>query len=329
MAAAWAPAADLERLRARAALLAAVRAFFAEAGVMEVETQVLDLFGTTDPNIPSLTTTVHCGGRALTCHLHTSPEFQMKCLLAAGSGPIYQIARVFRDERGGRHLPEFTLLEWYRPGWDHHRLMDEVEALLAKVAGAPPASRCTYRALFQTHLDVDPHRADRAALRRVAAAHLGEVPEDLDRDALLDLLMGAVLEPRLGRTQPVLVYDYPATQAALARVRPGSPPVAERFELYWQGMELANGFHELTDPLEQERRFLAERAARRSKGLPDVPHDRRLLAALAAGLPPCAGVALGLDRLLMCMTGAQRIDEVVAFPLRCDDASIDFTNDSE
>ena len=317
MSADWRPRATLPVLRERARLLARIRAFFDERGLWEAQTQILDDGATTDPHIQSLSTRVRGPDGVRTRYLHTSPEFQMKRLLAAGSGPIYQIATVFRDEEAGaRHLPEFTLLEWYRPGWDHHRLMDEVDEFLQVVAGAPPARRCTYARAFQEHVGVDPHCATDAALREAAARHCGDVPAALARDELLDLLMGVAIEPRLGRDAPLLVYDYPASQAALARIRPGAVPVAERFELYWRGLELANGFHELTDADEQERRFLEDRRRRRAVGLPDVPHDQRLVEALRAGLPPCSGVALGVDRLLMICLDLADIAETVAFPQR-------------
>jgi len=313
----WRPRAAISVLRERARLLARIRAFFDARGLWEAQTQILDVAATTDPHIHSLSTRVHGPSGTQVHYLHTSPEFQMKRLLAAGSGPIYQIATVFRDEeRGDRHLTEFTLLEWYRPGWDHHRLMDEVDEFLQAVAGAPPARRSTYADVFRRHVGVDPHRASEAMLREAAMRHGGDVPADLTRDELLDFLMGMRVEPLLGRDAPLLVYDYPAGQAALARIRPGPVPVAERFELYWRGLELANGFHELTDPEEQARRFLEDRRRRRAAGLPDVPHDRRLVDALRAGLPACAGVALGVDRLLMTCLGLDDVAATVAFPLQ-------------
>ncbi|MGD8309071.1 MAG: EF-P lysine aminoacylase EpmA [Chromatiales bacterium] len=318
----WRPAATLPHLAARARLLARIRAFFDRAGVMEVETPVCSAGAATDPALESLETRYRGpdappGGRLF---LQTSPELPMKRLLAAGSGPIYQICRVFRGgERGQRHNPEFTLLEWYRPGVDHHRLMDEVEALVRAVSDRPwTLRRLSYAALFQEHLGVDPHRATAPELARLAER--GGVPGigslELDgRDAWLDLLLTHCIEPRLAGEGMVFVHDYPASQAALARLRPGDPPVAERFELYLDGVELANGFHELADAAEQRRRFEGDLARRRSRGLSRVPVDERFLQALEAGLPDCAGVALGVDRLLMALTGARSIDEVLAFPV--------------
>ncbi|HEX2254886.1 MAG TPA: EF-P lysine aminoacylase EpmA [Thermoanaerobaculia bacterium] len=310
-------------LRTRAAAAARVRQFFARRGVLEVETPLLAAAGTPEVHLDS----VACGVGGRTLYLQTSPEFHMKRLLAAGSGPLYQLFRAVRGgEAGRRHNLEFTLLEWYRPGFDHHALMDEVEELLAAVLGTErlrPGARVTYGELFRRHLGLDPHAADVAELdRAVAAAALagagdpGPIFAPDDRDGRLHLLMALAVEPRLPRGL-VFVYDYPASQASLARVRPGAggaPAVAERFEAYVDGVELANGFHELTDAGEQRRRFAADLAHRRAHGLPEVPLDERLLAALAAGLPPSAGVALGFDRLVMLATGAASIAEVLAFP---------------
>ncbi|MDY7092298.1 MAG: EF-P lysine aminoacylase EpmA [Acidobacteriota bacterium] len=311
----WRPTAGLEALRRRAEVLAEIRAFFAEAGVLEVETPLLGAATASDLHIQSIVATV--GGRR--GYLQTSPEYAMKRLLAAGSGPIYQISKAFRDgEQGRRHNPEFTLLEWYRPGWDHHRLMDEVAALLSRILSVPPAERQTYREAVREHAGVDPWTASAQELRRRAQElGLGEVSglDADDRGGWLDLLLSLVVEPQLGRRRPTLLYDYPPDQAALARVRgQGEDAVAERFEAYVEGVELANGYHELLDPAEQRRRFERDLDRRAEAGLPPVPVDERLLAALEAGLPPCAGVALGVDRLVMLAAGASSLQEVLAFP---------------
>ncbi len=320
----WRPSADLATLRLRAELLARARVFFTARGVLEVETPMLSAATITEPNLASFGT-VYSGpgpryGRTL--YLHTSPEFPMKRLLAAGSGCIYQIARVFRDgEAGRRHNPEFTLLEWYRVGFDHHRMMDEVAelatALLAGRWALAEPERLSYRELFQRHLGLDPHRASVAELAARAEARGVPIPSGMpldDTDPWLDLLLTHCIESRLGAGRLTFVYDYPASQAALARLRPGDPPVGERFELYLNGIELANGFHELGDAGEQRRRFDQENTARRALGLPVMPVDDNLLAALAAGLPDCAGVALGFDRLVMLAAGKTTLAEVMAFP---------------
>ncbi|MDS4026589.1 MAG: EF-P lysine aminoacylase EpmA [Candidatus Contendobacter sp.] len=320
----WRPSADFATLRLRAELLARIRVFFAARGVLEVETPMLSAAAITEPNLASFGTVYSGPGsrHGQTLYLHTSPEFPMKRLLAAGSGCIYQIARVFRDgEAGRRHNPEFTLLEWYRVGFDHHRLMDEVaelvtELLAGRLALAEP-ERLSYRELFQHHLTLDPHRASVAELATCAEARNVPIPPGMptnDPDPWLDLLLTHCIEPRLGVGRLTFVYDYPASQAALARLRPGDPPVGERFELYLNGVELANGFHELGDAGEQRRRFEAENAARRALGLPVMPVDENLLAALEAGLPNCAGVALGFDRLVMLATGRESLAKVLAFP---------------
>ncbi|HET7673979.1 MAG TPA: EF-P lysine aminoacylase EpmA [Gammaproteobacteria bacterium] len=306
----WRPTAPLAHLKRRAELLAAARAFFAARGVMEVQTPLLSAAGTTDVHLAS----VNAGAR----YLHTSPEFAMKRLLAAGSGDIYQICRVFRGgEAGRRHNPEFTLLEWYRVGFDHHRLMDEVVELVARLLpGRTAIERITYRDAFVRHANLDPFAADIDACRRSAArAGISLNPAaSLDVDGWLDLIGAELVYPRLGRGGLCFVYDYPPSQAALARVRQAAPPVAERFEVFVDGVELANGYHELTDAAEQRRRFEADIVRRRELGLPQPPVDERLLAALEAGIPDCAGVALGFDRLTMLAVGAQSIDEVIAFP---------------
>ncbi|MDG4553305.1 MAG: EF-P lysine aminoacylase EpmA [Candidatus Competibacter sp.] len=320
----WQPGADLATLRLRADLLARIRAFFAARGVLEVETPALSAAAISDPHLASFAVCYTGPGprHGQTLYLPTSPEFPMKRLLAAGSGCIYQIARVFRDGEAGRlHNPEFTLLEWYRVGFDHHRLMDEVadlatELLAGRVSLAEP-ERLSYRAAFQRDLGLDPHRATVAELAASAERFEVSIPPGMPTDKTdpwLDLLLTHRIEPRLGAGRLTFLYDYPASQAALARLRPGDPPVGERFELYLNGIELANGFHELGDVVEQRRRFEEENAARRALGLSIMPVDDNLLAALAAGLPDCAGVALGFDRLAMLAAEKKSLAEVLAFP---------------
>lgn len=319
----WEPAAPLSALALRAQLLVRLRDFFAQRQVLEVETPILSSAAATDPQLESFATRYTGPGAAQgqRLYLHTSPEFFMKRLLAAGSGPIYQICKVFRNGEAGRlHNPEFTLLEWYRPGFDHHRLMDEVEALvryaLAPWCALGAGERLTYREAFLRHAGLDPHAADRSRLAACAAAHDLHPPEaTLSVDAWRDLLLTHLVEPQLGQNGPTFLYDYPASQAALARIRPDTPALAERFELYIEGVELANGYHELGDANAQRARFKADSTARRAAGQDEAPIDERLLAALAHGLPDCAGVALGVDRLLMLASGARSLEEVLAFPI--------------
>ena len=316
---AWQPSADVSALRLRARLYAAIRAYFAERGVLEVDTPVLSRAGNTDPNIASfhLEFSGRTDGAPRTRWLRTSPEFALKRLLAAGIGDCYELGRVFRDgEAGGRHNPEFTMLEWYRVGFDHRRLMDEtaqlVQEALALVGRTAQYERVTYRELYALHLGIDPLLADVPTLQ----AAVGDVvidPTGLTRDDWLDLLMTHRLQPAFPRDQLLAVYDYPASQCALARIRDGDPPVAERFELYLGPLELANGYHELRDAPEQGARFARDVATRETRGQPAPPVDEALLAALDHGLPSCAGVALGVDRLLMGMCLTDRIADVLAF----------------
>ena len=320
----WRPTATLEALRQRAELLARLRRYFAGREVLEVETPLLSAAGIPDPHIPSFITMPGPDGET-SRYLNTSPEFAMKRLLAAGVGPIFQVCKAFRrGEQGRYHNPEFTLLEWYRPGFDHLRLMDEVDVLVRRLAeGFRPlgcSERLSYRSCFQQYLEIDPLNADVSALKSCARAQgLGEVAglSDADKDAWLDLLMGHCIQPHLGKKGPTFVYDYPASQAALARIRPGEPTVAERFELFIDGIELANGFHELQDAHEQRARFEADLVRRQVEKLEPVALDERLLKALEAGLPACAGVALGLDRLQLMLTGRVRIQDTLAFSYEC------------
>jgi lysyl-tRNA synthetase class 2 len=314
----WRPTASLETLRLRAGILATIRAFFAERGVLEVETPLLAAAPVTDLHLSALRTRFRGPGsdRGRELYLQTSPEFAMKRLLAAGSGPIFELAKAFRDgEAGSSHNPEFTMLEWYRPGWNHHRLMGEVDELLQAVLGTLPAERLTYREAFERHASLDPHRAELHELRSLVASLGIRDADGLRRDDLLDLVLTQRIEGRLDRVRPTFIHDYPASQAALARVRDGQPPLAERFEVFCEGLELANGYHELVDPIEQRRRFEADLELRRAEGLPQVPIDERLIAALEHGLPSCSGVALGVDRLVMLAAGTRDIREVMAFPI--------------
>ncbi len=322
MTAEWRPSASRKALLARAAMLAALRDFFAGAGVLEVETPIASRCAGSDPALDSLVTRWHWGsdsaGQPL--YLHTSPEFPMKRLVAAGVGPIYQICKVFRDgERGRLHHPEFSLLEWYRPGWDYQRLMDEVAAVVRVVLGRPdlPTERVTYRRLFSERLGIDPWTAGCDDLR-VRAAALG-IPDaaalDLDRDGWLDLLLTHCLQGQLGCGRLTFLCDYPPSQAALARLRQDEVEVAERFELYLEGVELANGFQELTDAAAQRARLQSDLETRCLQGRVTPPIDTAFLAALAAGMPETSGVALGLDRLLMAVLNVRQIDAVLAFPV--------------
>jgi len=322
----WQPTAALEVLKLRAQLLERIRAFFSKRGVLEVETPILSTSGTPDPALASLATryTGPLYPHGQTFYLQTSPEFPMKRLLASGIGSIYQICKVFRDGESGRlHNPEFTMVEWYRVGLDHVQLMHEVEALVGELLAGHVALAETewlsYHEVFARHTGLEPHTATAEDFERVAREHEIHLPAGPkphhDVAIWRDLLLTHLIEPRLGQGRLTFVYDYPASQAALAQVRPGNPPLAERFELYLNGIEMANGFHELADSAEQRMRFERQQHARSTTALPPVPRDERLLAALAHGLPDCSGVALGFDRLVMLAAGVRSIREAVAFPL--------------
>ncbi|HET7842688.1 MAG TPA: EF-P lysine aminoacylase EpmA [Xanthomonadales bacterium] len=315
----WRPTATRDALALRAGLNTYIRVFLAERGVLEVETPIASRAGNTDPNIESfVAASPSPRANAQPSWLRTSPEFPLKRLLAAGIGDCYELGRVFRHgEAGRRHNPEFTMLEWYRVGWDHVRLMDEVADLvvgaLALVGRNLRVERTSYRELFLRFAGVDPFVATNAELHDVVA-EFGICTDGLARRDWLDLVLTHRIEPRFAADELRLVHDFPAEQAALARVRAGDPPVAERFEAYLGGFELANGYHELADAEEQRERFARDHHVRNQRHAALPPVDERLLSALTHGLPDCAGVALGVDRLLMAMLGTKSIADVVAFP---------------
>lgn len=315
----WQPNASLATLRLRARLLEATRRFFAERAVLEVDVPSLVHHAVTAPNIHSAQ--VQLPGWPVVLYLHTSPEYLMKRLLAAGSGDIYQIAHVFRGAEQSRlHNAEFTLIEWYRRGLSMQQLIDEVELLARALLELPPEAptqRLPYAEAFQRELGCDPLSAPDRELRRVALAHGLEarLVRECLRDELLDWLMGSTIGPRLGAQGLCFIHHYPASQASLARLDAADPRCALRFELYYRGVELANGFEELADAGEQRRRFELDQAERRRAGAPVPPIDEALLAALTSGLPPVSGVALGFDRLLMLRIEAPDLSAVLPFTL--------------
>ncbi|HHF2887636.1 elongation factor P--(R)-beta-lysine ligase [Vibrio diabolicus] len=315
----WQPTASIDQLRQRATLIASIRQFFADRQVMEVDTPAMSHATVTDIHLHTFQTEFvgpdYADGSKL--FFMTSPEFHMKRLLAAGSGCIYQINKAFRNEENGRyHNPEFTMLEWYRVGFDHHKLMDEMDDLLQLVLKCGAAQRMTYQQAFIDVLGVCPLEGSMTELK-TAASKLGlsdiAEPEE-DRDTLLQLLFSVGVEHKIGQDVPAFVYDFPASQAALAKINPQDHRVADRFEVYFKGIELANGFHELDNPKEQLARFEQDNAKRLDMGLKPQPIDYHLISALEAGLPDCAGVALGIDRLIMLALGCDHIDQVTAFP---------------
>ncbi|MDR3478150.1 MAG: elongation factor P--(R)-beta-lysine ligase [Gammaproteobacteria bacterium] len=314
---AWRPSACLHHLKRRAEILANIRQFFSERQVLEVETPLMCQFTVTDPHVTGIPALYQSMGSSITrtLFLQTSPEYAMKRLLAAGIGSIYQISKAFRQGEVGRlHNPEFTMLEWYRLDFDHHALMDEMDALLQQILKTPPAERVSYGDLFRHYLGINPHTADEAVLIASAAEKNIPVSGTLpNRDAWLDLLWTHYIEPLVGQIRPLFLYDFPVSQAALAKIRNESQPVASRFEVYFKGIELANGFHELQDGKEQAKRFVLDLALRKELGISERLIDDRLLAALEHGLPACAGVALGIDRLMMLALECDQIADVISF----------------
>ena len=314
----WQPTASVKNLLTRAKLLAEIRRFFTDRGLLEVETPVLSEFGVTDVHLATFSTEFISpfGEQSKTLWLSTSPEYHMKRLLAAGSGPIFQIGKVFRNEEAGnRHNPEFTMLEWYRPHFDMYRLINEVDDLLQQILECPPAESMSYQFAFQQYVGLDPLSADLSELVEKAEKHQLMGAENESRDTLLQFLFSTVVEPQIGQEAPVVVYHFPASQAALAQISSEDLRVAERFEFYYKGLELANGFHELSDAREQLRRFQQDNLQREKMGLPVRAIDTRLLAALQAGIPNCSGVALGVDRVLMIAMGTESIKEVISFAI--------------
>ena len=306
------PTASIDVLRRRARLLEQARHFFAQRGYWEVETPLLSADTCVDAHIDPITLTVD-GERRF---LQTSPEFAMKRLLAAGSGSIFQIAHAFRaGESGVRHNREFTLIEWYKVGATYHGLMDEVSHLVSFVGGFPRADRQSYRAAFLKGTGLDPLAATEERLWQLAHSR-GLASRPTERDDLLNFIWADRIEPSLGQEVPTFIFDYPATQAALSKTRTDreGAEVAERFELYIDGIELCNGYQELTDAVELRRRFERQNRLRVEMGNNALPVDSRLLAAMEEGLPECAGVALGLERLLLLITGDSAIADVLPFP---------------
>lgn len=312
------PKSLLQTLQARAALLQQVRAFFVQQNVLEVETPLLGHAIGTDLNLSPIEASYQSdtNAEAQRMFLQTSPEFAMKRLLAEGSGSIFQICKAFRNgEAGSKHNPEFTMLEWYRVGLDEHQLMDEVGELILRILGIKEIQRLSYRELFQHYLGLDPHQATVAELEDKARNTMDIAFSSDDKDTWLDLLYSHVIEPQLKIA--TFIYDYPKTQAALAQLAQDDKgvEVARRFELVIQGIELANGYFELRDAEEQRRRFEADQASRKQNGLVQNPLDARFLDALTTGMPECAGVALGLDRLLMLQMQVKNIGDVLPFTI--------------
>ncbi len=309
-----------ELIQRRATMYAKIRQFFAERDVLEVETPIFSQSGNTDPSIASVMADFsnafphELNKNAQLRYAHTSPEFAMKRLLANDSGAIYQICKVFRKEECGRlHNPEFSMLEWYRPAMKYHALMDEISVLLSVLAISESTERLSYAELFQRELQLDVLNASVDELKNCAVKNgINAVGFDDDYDVWTAILLANLIESKLGVQKPTFIYDYPASQAALAKRR-DKDKVAERFELYINGMEIANGYQELTDEKIYLERFLQDNEKRKLSCLPEITIDNRLINDLSSGFPDSSGVAVGLDRLLMSMTGVSQIEDVLSF----------------
>lgn len=308
----WQPTARLNAMQARAECYKKIRKFFEDRKVLEVETPLMATCGVTDPYIQAFP--------VIDKFLQTSPEYAMKRMLAADCGSIYQICKAFRREEAGNfHNPEFTMIEWYKLGFNHEQLMQETDELLRLLLDCPPATRITYHDLFMHKLNINPHTADIATLQQCAKENGIELTAAASKDLTvtdwLQLLMSHVLEPQLTGPSAWFVYDFPAAQAALAKIIPGEFPVAARFEVYMEGIELGNGYYELQDPVEQTKRFVEDNKKRQEHGIHTMQPDERLVAALEAGFPDCAGIAMGIDRILMLKLKTKSIADVLTFTI--------------
>lgn len=311
----WRPTASIEAIKEKSRVLAQIRDFFASREVIEVDTPILSHYTVTDVHLHPVKARLQLQGKNHQGWLQTSPEFAMKRLLAAGVGDCYQIFKAFRsDETGRYHNPEFTLLEWYRLDFDHKQLMVEIDELLQQILDCPTAEYLEYQSLFVDYFKLDPLNTNCEQLHCCAEQYLGNVPEMQQQDDYLQMLFSMVIEKRIGLEKPCFVSGFPASQASLARLEPENPQLSRRFELYYKGVELANGFHELTDPNEHIQRFEIDNQIRADKGLPQVEIDHNFISALESGFPDCSGVALGIDRLLMIRMNAEHINQVQTFP---------------
>ncbi|TPH16135.1 elongation factor P--(R)-beta-lysine ligase [Litorilituus lipolyticus] len=320
----WQPTLSWQHAKKRADIIKQIRGFFAERDVVEVETPALSQGTVTDVHLEGIkcqydylsNSAVNC---SQTLYLQTSPEFHMKRLLASGYGDIYQICKSFRHEGfGSHHNPEFTMLEWYRKGFDHFALMKEVSDLLATILKCQEPIFVTYQELFKRYVNIDPLVADRHELLAVIKEHdkLSDwLNEEVNIDTLLQFIFSEIIEQHIGGDVPYFVYNFPARQASLAKLSSEDPRVARRFECYFHGIELANGFDELIDPIIQLERFKQDNKLREQSKLESKAIDEHFIFALKSGLPECAGVALGIDRLVMLALQTQNIEDVLTFSI--------------
>lgn len=321
---AWKSSMNWNTAKKRAFILAQVRAFFSEKNVIEVETPMLSNATVTDVHLDAFETRYNYAAdshfdKTTALYMQTSPEFAMKRLLASGYGCCFQIAKAFRHEQHGRyHNPEFTMLEWYRIGFNHFQLMDEVAELIGNILGCDQTERISYQALFVREVGIDPLTTDKEQLKVLISSY-NKMSDWLileeSVDTLLQFIMAEIIEKKIGNDVPCFVFDFPASQASLAKIGKDDSRVAERFECYFRGVELANGFHELTDASQQIARFEMDNTHRTKLGKTPNEIDKHFVAALKHGLPACAGVALGIDRLVMLALSAPTIDNVITFPI--------------
>ena len=320
----WQPTLTWEYAQKRAQILQEIRQFFFERNVIEVETPALSLGTVTDVHLEGFSCRYdflsHCSeDQSVNVYLQTSPEFHMKRLLASGYGCIYQIAKAFRHEQAGRfHNPEFTMLEWYRVGFNHFELMKEVAELFKVILKCEEPTQITYQQLFINLVAIDPLTANIKDLIAIIEDN-GKLSDWLtleqDNDILLQFIFSEIIEPTIGNITPCFVYDFPKSQASLAKISPEDNRVAERFECYFKGVELVNGFNELMRSETQYERFQEDNKRREEKNLLTKPIDKHFITALSQGLPQCSGVALGVDRLVMLALEAQHIEQVISFPI--------------
>ncbi|WMY97109.1 MAG: elongation factor P--(R)-beta-lysine ligase [Arsenophonus sp.] len=318
----WQPNISINNLLKRSKVINEIRRFFIDRGVVEVETPILSKFTVTDVHLFPFETQFIAPliyDNINKMYMITSPEYHMKRLIAAGSGPIYQMVKSFRNKEKGRyHNPEFTILEWYRPNYDMYRLIDEVDDLLQQILDCVPTNRISYQQVFQRYLNIDPLslNLEKKILCDVAFKFgFSNAYKEENKDILLQFLFTMGIEPHLGKEEPTVIYHFPASQALLAKISKEDNRVAERFEVYFKGIELANGFCELTDPEEHKKRFQNDNKIRKKIGLPIQPIDKYLLEALHQVMPDCSGVALGVDRLLMLALKIEKITDVMSFSI--------------
>ncbi|MDT9587233.1 MAG: elongation factor P--(R)-beta-lysine ligase [Candidatus Arsenophonus melophagi] len=317
----WKPSASISNLLTRSKIIAEIRRFFIDRGVLEVETPILSQYTVTDVHLVPFETQFISPviNKGIKFYMITSPEYHMKRLIAAGSGPIYQIIKAFRNKEKGRyHNPEFTMLKWYRPHYDMYQLIDEVDDLLQQIFRCNQAERISYQQAFQRYLNINPLtlELEKKQLRDTAlklGLHDAEIEED--KDVLLHFLFSSEIEPHLGKDKPIIIYHFPASQAALSKISKEDLRVAERFKVYFKGIELANGFQELKDSQEQRKRFEHNNKMRKNLDLPVQPFNKRLITVLDTAIPDCAGVAIGIDRLVMLVLSAEKISDVISFSI--------------